>query len=151
MRIKPLIIGLFLVLISVPGYLDTPALMSQMIHSFMSSFSGSIPGTSGGSMLHQMGYPSRSVIIPIIQYSFVGLAFTGVCFVIFGAVAKNISKQVTVKLVAEETEKVKVPTSTQFTDERTQTNLRSLRILQERLAKGEITSSEFQNLRKFLD
>jgi len=151
MRIKPLIIGLCLVLISVPGYLDTPTLMSQMIHSFTGSFTGSIPGTSGGSMLHQMGYPSRSVIIPLIQYSFVGLAFTGVGFVIFGAVAKKISKQVTVKLVAEEVEKVKIPTGPQFTDERTQTNLRGLRILQERLAKGEITSSEFQNLRKFLE
>jgi uncharacterized membrane protein len=151
MRIKPLMIGLCLVLISVPGYLDTPTLMSQMIHSFTSSFTGSIPGTSSGSMLHQMGYPSRTVIIPLIQYSFVGLAAVGVGFVIFGAVAKKIPKQVTVKLVAEEAEKVKVPTSLQFTDERTQTNLRSIRILQERLAKGEITPSEFQNLRKFLE
>jgi uncharacterized membrane protein len=152
MRIALVMIGLCLVLISIPGYLDTPTLMSQMIHSFTSSFSGSIPGTSTGSMLHQMGYPSRTVIIPLIQYSFVGLAAVGVGFVIFGAVVKKIPKQVTVKLVTEEAGKVKeVHTSPQITDERTQTNLRSLRILQERLAKGEITPSEFQNLRKFLE
>jgi uncharacterized membrane protein len=145
-------IGLCLVLISIPGYLDTPNLMSQMIHSFTSSFTGSIPGTSGGSMLHQMGYPSRTVIIPLIQYSFVGLAAIGIGFAGFGSVAKKIPKQVAVKLVTEEPEKVKeVHTSTQITDERTQTNLRSLRILQERLAKGEITSSEFQNLKRLLE
>jgi uncharacterized membrane protein len=152
MRIVLVMIGLCLVLISIPGYLDTPNLMSQMIHSFTSSFTGSIPGTSGGSMLHQMGYPSRTVIIPLIQYSFVGLAAVGIGFVGFGSVAKKIPKQVTVKLVTEEAEKVKeVHTSPQITDERTQTNLRSLRILQERLAKGEITSSEFQNLKRLLE
>ncbi len=152
MRIALVIIGLCLVLISIPGYLDTPNLMSQMIHSFTGSFTGSIPGTSGGSMLHQMGYPSRTVIIPLIQYSFVGLAVVGIGFVGFGSVAKKIPKQFTVKLVTEEPEEVKeFHTDTQPTDERTQTNLRSLRILQERLAKGEITSSEFQNLKRLLE
>ncbi|TSA17405.1 MAG: SHOCT domain-containing protein [Nitrosopumilales archaeon] len=152
MRIALVIIGLCLVLISIPGYLDTPNLMSQMIHSFTGSFTGSIPGTSGGSMLHQMGYPSRTVIIPLIQYSFVGLAVAGIGFVGFGSVAKKIPRQFTVKLVTEEPEKVKeFHPDTQPTDERLQTNLRSLRILQERLAKGEITSSEFQNLKRLLE
>ena len=146
-------IGLCLVLISVPAYLDTPNLISQMIHSFTGSFTGSIPGTHG-SILHQMGYPSRTVIIPLIQYSFLGLAVAGIGLAGFGSIAKKVSKQVTVKLVAEEseeTERIEVPPSSQITDERTQTNLRSLRILQERLAKGEITSNEFQNLKKLLE
>ena len=153
MRIKPLIIGLCLVLISVPGYLDTPALMSQMIHSFMSSMTGSsIPGTNGGSMLKQMGYPSRTVVIPLIQYSFVGLGVAGIGFVVFGVIAKKVKKQFEVKLVAEEQKTVKeIHTEPQPKDERLQTNLRSLRILQERLAKGEITSSEFQKLKRFLE
>lgn len=153
MRIKPLIIGLCLVLISVPGYLDTPALMSQMIHSFMSSMTGSsIPGAGSGSILKQMGYPSRTVVIPLIQYSFVGLCAVGIGFVAFGAIAKKVKKQFEMKLVAEEHETVKeIRTEPQPKDEKIQSNLRSLRILQERLAKGEITSNEFQKLKKFLE
>lgn len=151
MRTMLVIIGVCLVFISIPGYLDTPNLISQMIHSFTGSITGSIPGAGGGSMLHQIGYPSRTVIIPLIQYSFVGLAIAGIGLVGFG-VARNVPKQITMKLVAEEPEKInKVPTCSQITDERTQTNLRSLRILQERLAKGEITSNEFQNLKRLLE
>jgi uncharacterized membrane protein len=152
-RIIPLIIGLCLVLISVPGYLDTPALMSQMIHSFMSSMTGSsIPGTGGGSILKQMGYPSRTVVIPLIQYSFVGLGAVGIGFIAFGAIAKKVKKQFEMKLVAEEQETIKeIHTEPSPKDERLQTNLRSLRILQERLAKGEITSNEFHKLKKLLE
>jgi putative oligomerization/nucleic acid binding protein len=165
MRIRPIIIGLFLVLISVPGYLDTPTLMSQMVHYMMGSMTGGhIPGAEGGSILRQMGYPSRSTVVPLIQYSFVGLALTGLGFMFFGAIAKKISSQVTVNLVSkdakkpEESEKVEkvekvkeIHSSTQFADERSQTNNRSLRILQERLAKGEITANEFQNLKRLLE
>ena len=168
MRIRPVIIGLVLVLISVPGYLDTPTLVSQMVHSMMGTMTGgSIPGAGSGSILKQMGYPSRTTIIPLIQYSFVGLGITGLGFMFFGAVAKKISSQVTVNLVTGDTkepekvekveklgnvEKVKeIHTSTQFADERAQTNNRSLRILQERLAKGEITANEFQNLKRLLE
>ncbi|HEV2193746.1 MAG TPA: SHOCT domain-containing protein [Nitrosopumilaceae archaeon] len=152
MRIILVIIGVCLVFISIPSCLYTPYLISHMIHSFMGSFTVSTSGTNGNSMLHQMGYPSRTVIIPLIQYCFVGLAVAGIGMVAFGAIAKKIPKQFTVKPVTEETEKVKeVHTSPQITDEHIQTNLRSLRILQERLAKGEITPSEFQNLKRFLE
>ena len=151
MRISLVIIGIFLVMISIPGYLETPIFISQMVHSFTGSFTGSIPGTSSGSILRQMGYPSRAVAVPMIQYSFIGLAVAGIGITAFGSVAKNIPKQVTVKL-APEVEKVEeIPARPQIKDEATQTNLRSLRILQERLAKGEITSSEFQNLKKLLE
>src|SRR5690242_5203810 len=154
MRIIPLMIGICLVLVSVPGYLETPALMSQMIHSFMSSMTGtSVPGTGGGSILKQMGYPSRTVVIHLIQYYFVGMGVVGIGFVAFGAIAKKVKKQFEVKLVAEEEQQTvkEISTKSQSKDEKIETNLRSLRILQERLAKGEITSSEFQKLKKFLE
>ncbi|HET6458496.1 MAG TPA: SHOCT domain-containing protein [Nitrosopumilaceae archaeon] len=165
MRIRTVIIGLVLVLISVPGYLDTPTLMSQMVHYMMGtmmggSTSGSIPGAGSGSILKQMGYPSRSTVVPLIQYSFVGLALTGLGFMVFGALAKKISSQVTVNLVTgdeKEPEKVEakkvqeIRTSSQFTDERIHPDNRSLRILQERLAKGDITANEYQNLKKLLE
>lgn len=151
MRIALVIAGIFLVLISIPGYLDTPNLVTQMIHSFMSPVTSSIPGVNGGSMLHAMGYPSRTVVIPLIQYSFIGLAVAGIGIAAFGTIAKKIPKSVEIKLVPEEEKIKEIQTSPQITDERMQTNLRSLRILQERLAKGEITSSEFQNLKKLLE
>ncbi|MBI3639458.1 MAG: SHOCT domain-containing protein [Thaumarchaeota archaeon] len=164
MRIRPVIIGLVLVLISVPGYLDTPTLMSQMVHYMMGTMTGSIPGAGSGSILKQMGYPSRSTVVPLIQYSFVGLALTGLGFMVFGAIARKITSQVTVNLMtgdAKEPEKVEevkemkkikeIHTSPQFTDERIQIDNRSLRILQERLAKGEITANEFQNLKRLLE
>ena len=164
MRIRSVIIGLVLVLISVPGYLDTPSLMSQMVHymmgSMMGSTSGSIPGAGGGSILRQMGYPSRSTVVPLIQYSFVGLALAGLGFMMFGVLAKKITSQVTVNLVpgdTKEPEKVEVKkvnethTRSQFTDEQIHPDNRSLRILQERLAKGEITTNEYQNLKRLLE
>jgi len=152
MRILLLAIGACLAVISIPGYLDSPSIISQMIHSFTSTMTGSIPGTNGGSMLKQMGYPSRTVVIPMIQYMFAGLGVAGVGIAIFGIVAKKIPKQVKVKLVTEEPEKVKeIHMDSPSIDENAKTNLRSLRILQERLAKGEITSSEFQNLKRFLE
>ena len=159
MRIKLVISGLVFVLISIPGYLYTPTLMSQMLHSFMSSMTGSAFVTHG-SILHQMGYPSRTVIIPLIQYSFLGLAIAGLGLMVFGGIAKKITSQVNVKQVTakqvseeiEETKKVKERyANLQFKDERKQTNLHSLRILQERLANGEITASEFRNLKRLLD
>ena|SRR6266481_8342999 len=161
MRIRHVIIGLVLVLISVPGYLDTPTLMSQMVHymmgSMMGSNTGSIPGAGNGSILKQMGYPSRSTVVSLIQYSFVGLALVGLGFMMFGVLAKKIASQVTVNLVAgdakgpEKVEVKEIQTSPQFKDERIHADNRSLRILQERLAKGEITTNEYQNLKRLLE
>src|SRR5690349_19258365 len=134
MRTVLVMVGVCLIFVSIPGYLDTPNFISQTIHSYSSTMTGSIPGTSGGSILHQMGYPSRTVVIPMIQYSFIGLAVAGIGITVFGAVAKKIPGQVTVKLVADENEKAEkihanpqtTEQSTRIPDERTQTNLRSL-------------------------
>ena len=93
-----------------------------------------------------------SAVIPIIQYSVIGMAAAGIGVVLFGFVAKKIPKKVVVKLVTEVSDKEKeVHIDSKPTDEKIQTNLRSIRILQERLAKGEISSSEFLNLKRFLE
>ena len=93
-----------------------------------------------------MGYPSRSVVIPIMQDSFLGLAIVGIGMAGFGAIAKNRKRQFMTSPISEEQDK-KMQENPK-TDEMPQT---SLRILQERLAKGEITSSEFQRMKKLLD
>ena len=142
-----IIIGLVLLIVSVPTYLYSPNFLSQAVHAYFRSMSGgSTMNTSA--ILHQMGYPSMSAVIPVIQYSVIGMAVVGIGFVFFGFVAKKIPKQFAVKLV---TESDKVNAKTQSYDERTQTNHSSLGILQDRLAKGEITSSEFLSLKKLLE
>ena len=150
MRSVPIIIGSLLMIVSIPTYLYSPHFLSLAVHSFFRSMSNG--GTINTSILHQMGYPSMSAVIPIIQYSVIGMAAAGIGFVLFGFVAKKIPKKVVVKLVTEVSDKEKeVHIDSKPTDEKIQTNLRSIRILQERLAKGEISSSEFLNLKRFLE
>ena len=101
MRIELVIIGIFLVMISIPSYYYAPSYLTASIHSFIGSMSG---GSSAGgtSMLRQMGYPSLHQIMPIFQYSLLGLAVVGLGMTIFGMMAKKIRKSVSVKLVTNE-------------------------------------------------
>ncbi len=92
-------------------------------------------------MLHSMGYPSRSIVVPIMQDSFIGLAIVGIGMIGFGVITKNFKKQFATK---PSLDKNKVHKNSEHVDEKPQS---SLNILQERLAKGEITSSEFQRLK----
>jgi uncharacterized membrane protein len=145
MRFRPLIVGVVFIMFAIPGYLYTPTLISHLIHSMLGSMPGSTSGTS--SLLHQMGYPSRETVIKMIQYSFAGLAVTGIALLFFGAVTKkNLPKQFVAKLVMDEPVSIQQPQ-----DRKVQLNLHSLRILQDRLAKGEITSNEFENLKRLLE
>lgn len=100
MRLELVIIGIFLVLISIPSYYYAPHLLSVSVHSFVSSMSGG--NMNSVSMLRQMGYPSLHEIMPIFQYSLVGLAVTGLGMMIFGLVAKKTPKSISVKLVTNE-------------------------------------------------
>ena len=155
MKLKLLVIGFFVVLISILGYVDTPILISKMVHAMMNSMVASAPGSSSittSSMLHSMGYPSRSTVVTIMQYSFLGLVIMGIGMMMFGAVTKKHKKQFTVELVTDEQHEMKEShTNSQSMDEKLQTIPHGLRILQERLAKGEITSKEFQRLKGFLE
>ena len=118
---------------------------------------GSMPASTTGTstILHQMGFPSKETINKLIQYSFVGLALSALGLILFGMVAKKkVPKQFITKVIMKEsktaTEEPKV-THQKPVDVKLQPNLRSIRILQERLAKGEITSSEFENLKRLLE
>ena len=145
-----MIMGLLLTIISIPMYLYSPHFLSQVAHSFISSMSGGSTNTSG--MLREMGYPSMSTVISMVQYTAIGLTFAGSGLIMFGTVAKPVPKKVKVKPVIEKEEKIEeIPVESHPMDKKLETNLRSLRILQERLAKGEITSNEFQNLKRFLE
>src|SRR5690348_18450619 len=100
MRLELVIIGIFLVMVSIPSYYYAPAYLTASVHSFIGSMSGGNMNTA--SMLRQMGYPSLHEVMPIFQYSIAGLAIAGLGVTIFGMVAKKIPKPVSVKLVTNE-------------------------------------------------
>lgn len=100
MRLELVIIGIFLVLISIPSYYYAPHYLTVSIHSYISSMSGG--NMNSVSMLHQMGYPSLHEVMPIFQYSLVGLAVAGLGMIAFGMVAKKPQKFRSVKVVTSE-------------------------------------------------
>lgn len=149
MKITPLVIGSCIVFVSILGYFDTPSIISQMVHGIIRTGTGashdSSPVTTS-SMLRSMGYPPRSIVVPIIQDSFIGLAITGIGMAGFGIMSKGLKKQ----FHAESPGKEQGKTALGEDATRAKEEPSSLRILQERLARGEITSSEFHRLKRLL-
>lgn len=156
MRILILVIGVVIFAFSIIGYMESPNLVSKIMGSFMpSSMAGS--GNSpilGMNMLMQMGFPSIETINDTLQYSFLGLAFAGVCLVVFGTIAKKkIPKKILVKTNTKTDMIIERPVETieKLQDKEIKENLKTIRILQERLAKDEITLEEFLDLKRFLE
>ena len=93
------------------------------------------------SFLSQMGIPSVEEMIEIAHYSLLGIGVAGVGLTIFGAIIKNTKKEIFMQSIEEEsldaTETPSMP--------------KALWVLQERLAKGEITSRQFKNLKRLLE
>lgn len=100
MRLELVIIGIFLVMVSIPSYYYAPAYLTASVHSFIGSMSGGNMNTV--SMLRQMGYPSLHQVMPIFQYSLVGLAVAGLGMMAFGMMAKKTPKFRSVKVVTNE-------------------------------------------------
>jgi hypothetical protein len=154
MRIVLVITGIAIALLSMIGYAYTPTAVSQVAHSMlgMAGSSSSSP-MSTSSMLHSMGYPSRSTIVPVMQYSFIGLEVAGMGLAMYGFIAKKpvkkgIAKKNTNK---EELEVEESPNNLRPTNENSLTNYSAIRRLQERLANGEIMASEFERIKKLLE
>ena len=151
MNMKLVIIGIVLATLSTILYVKTPSLISQMVHSMMS-----MTGSSGSSslntagMLHAMGYPSRTVVIPIMQSSFIGLGIMGIIMTGYGIAAKKYKRQ----FVAESSPEQELGTEESLANSKsdnTQKNYKALRKLQDRLVRGEITTSEFERVKKLLE
>jgi len=100
MRFGLVIIGIFLVMVSIPSYYYAPGYLTASVHSFIGSMSGG--NMNGASMLRQMGYPSLHQVMPIFQYSIVGLAVVGLGMIPFGMFTKKTPKFRSVKLVTSE-------------------------------------------------
>ena len=154
MKLKLTIIGLVIAIFSVIGYVYTPIAISQMIHSMigMTGSSSSSSPINTSSMLHSMGYPSRTLVIPVLQYSFVGLGIIGIVLIGYGFVSKNYKKQFVVEETQDKEPRTeKSSTNSQSENENSLTNYKAMKRLQERLANGEITASEFERTKKLLE
>lgn len=153
MRIVLVIIGIAIAVFSMIGYAYTPTAISQVAHSMlgMAGSSSSSP-MSTSSMLHSMGYPSRSTIVPVMQYSFIGLEVAGMGLTMYGFIAKKpVKKEITKKNTNKELEVEESPVNLRPTNENSLTNYSAIRRLQERLANGEIMASEFERIKKLLE
>ncbi len=143
MRSKLVIIGFAFMLLAIPAYIITPTFITKAMNKF--TF-----GTSGSSEMNrqifaQLGMPpipDVHAVTAFIQYSLIGVMLAGLGIVIFGTISKKMPKSTPLKIPFEEP---------QVQDYEDDTHAKAIHLLQERLAKGEITSSQYQNLRKMLE
>ena len=109
----------------------------------MDSFAVTPSSGMAANVFSQMGFPPIEEIDKWIHYSFAGLAVAGVFPVLFGIFAKKeIQKQFS-----------DIDTDLNHITEEPQedTSLKSISILKERLARGEITPYDFVHLKKLLE
>jgi uncharacterized membrane protein len=133
-----LITGVILILFGLLGYYYSPSVISDQMNKLMGG-NASDHGTS--SLLSQMGIPPIETIIKLTEYSFLGLGFAGFGLTIFGTFAKNIKKQILVKPVEANSLGSSEP----------QARPEAVWVLQERLARGEISSIEYKNLKRLME
>ncbi len=114
--------------------------MSSTMDSMIGTHNSTVMGTD---ILQRIGIPPIPVMDQLIHFSFVGLAGAGVIVWILGIFLKKKPPKQFSNVSSEEPS-----TSTKIPQE--DTSQKSVEILKERLARGEITPDDFINLRKFL-
>ena len=100
MRLVLVIAGMLLTIISIPLHSYLPPVLTNAMHSFISSMS--IGNMNSVSMLRQMGYPSMHQVIFVLQYMIIGMGIAGAGLMLFGVMAKKAPKAISVKLVTDE-------------------------------------------------
>jgi|SRR6185312_12239868 len=133
-----IVIGLVLIIFTIPGYTLSPHLVTKEMNILTG---GNADNHLTSAMLSQMGIPPIDEMIKITQYSFVGLGIVGIGCVFMGAFSKKTKSQ----FITSRTE------SAFHEEENKERKKNALNTLQERLAKGEITSSQYQNLKRILE
>lgn len=140
LRSKLVIIGSVLIIIGIAGYFYSANLMSKYMDTITGTSSSSVMASS---IFQQMGIPSTQEIDKWIHYSFAGLAVAGVFPVLFGIFAK--------KKIQKQFSDINTDLSHIIPEPQEDTSLKSISILKERLARGEITQYDFVHLKKLLE
>jgi len=139
LRSKLVIIGFVLIIIGIAGYFDSANLMSK----YMDSFAVTPSSGMAANVFSQMGFPPIEEIDKWIHYSFAGLAVAGVFPVLFGIFAK--------KKIQKQFSDINTDLNHIIPEPQEDTSLKSISILKERLARGEITPYDFVHLKKLLE
>ncbi len=142
MKSKIVLIGIAIILVAIPSYTIVP---SGITHAMTKLTGGDTTSSLNNQIFSQLGIPPIDTIAKFIQYSFIGLIVAGLGITVFGAISKKIPKQPPVRLSIESVQRL------EDDKEEKDANSKAVHLLQERLAKGEITSSQYQNLLKLLE
>ena len=138
MRKGIIIIGVVLIIFTVPGYTISPDLITKEMNVLTG---GNADTHLTSAMLAQMGIPPIDEMIKVTQYSIIGLGIVGIGCIFMGAFSKKSKSQ----FATSRTE------STYHEEKDEEKKENALNTLQQRLAKGKITSSQYQNLKRILE
>lgn len=131
-------LGVVLIIFGLLGYKFGPGLATKEISNLTG---GTMDTHLTSSMLSQMGIPPIDEMVKVTKYSFVGLGVAGIGITIFGILSKKSKPQFV------------IPKTEYHHEDHVEMSGKSnaLHTLQERLARGEITSSQYVNLKKLLE
>ncbi len=139
MRVKTIITGIACVLFGIPSYIIIPSFITTEMNKLTG---GNSLSPMSYQILSSLGIPPIDTIVVLVKYSCIGLIVAGLGIIFFGAISKNIPNQVVTKLSIESNQQV-------HSGEEPKPEV--LHLLKERLAKGEITPKQYQNLKKVLE
>ena len=138
-RFRIIIMGIAFVMFAVPSYIVLPSFITDEMNKLTG---GNSLSPMSSAILSKLGIPSIETIVTLTQYSAVGFIVAGLGTIAFGIIAKNIPKQTSIKAQMK---------SKQRLHESEDSNPDVLYFLKERLAKGEITSNQYHNIKKTLE
>ena len=139
-----------MMLFAYPGYVMSPGYISDTVNKLTG---GNASHSMTSSFLSQMGIPSVDEMIDIAHYSFIGLGIAGLGLTIYGAVTNNSKNKIILESIKTNSSVAPNSSDKSNTSDTSSTSEmpKALWLLQERLAKGEITSRQFKNLRRLLE
>ena len=154
MRIEIIVIGAFIFAVSIIGYMTlVPGFTAKMMSSFLPAGASSGNSLQTTGLLRQMGFPPFEDVDNYMHLGSLGGAFAGLgCMVIGVVVRKKVSKKTPVKKEEDdETTEEPIEALETYPERTLKETPRSIHILQERLARGDITPKEYEDLKRFIE
>ena len=152
MRIQEILIGIAILVISVYGYYHSAQLVGIFENQMLNSMSGVLSTPTSDDQKYSVvksGYPSAETMTKLTQYGLIAISLISIGIIVFGVIAK---KKTPSQFVASTSIEVKNKEFAKVDSEDVEkANINGIRILKDRLAKGEITENEFKNLKKFFE